>query len=188
MPGLNAEGGGALKPPTLVELFLTYAKIGLLGFGGVAPWARHVIVEQKQWLNDREYAALLGVGQVIPGPNTVNCAIMIGDRFRGSAGALVAVIGIAGTPILVLIGIALVYDRIANLPGVGAAMAAGAAAAAGLVIGTAIKLTRKIKPNVAAIAIGLAAFVSVGLLHLPMLLAILVLGPLSIGLVWWQRR
>jgi hypothetical protein len=56
------------------------------------------------------------------------------------------------------------------------------------VIGTAIKLARKIKPNVAAIAIGLAAFVSVGLLHLPMLLAILVLGPLSIGLVWWQRR
>jgi chromate transporter len=159
-----------------------------LGFGGVAPWARHVIVEQKRWLDDREYAALLGVGQVIPGPNTVNCAIMIGDRFRGSAGAFVAVIGIACTPVLVLIGIALVYDRIANLPGVGAAMAAGAAAAAGLVIGTAIKLARKIKPNAAAIAIGLAAFVSVGLLHLPMLLAILVLGPLSIGLVWWQRR
>ncbi len=50
------------------------------------------------------------------------------------------------------------------------------------------KLARKIKPNAAAIAIGLAAFVSVGLLHMPMLLAILVLGPLSIGLVWWQRR
>ena len=87
-----------------------------------------------------------------------------------------------------LIGIALVYDRIAGLPGVGAAMAAGAAAAAGLVIGTAIKLARKIRPNLAAIAIGLAAFVAVGLFHLPMLLAILVLAPLSIGLVWWQRR
>jgi chromate transporter len=174
--------------PTRTEIFLTYAKIGLLGFGGVAPWARHVIVEQKQWLDDREYAALLGIGQVIPGPNTVNCAIMIGDRFRGATGALVAVLGIACTPVLVLIGIALVYDRIAGLPGVDVAMAAGAAAAAGLVIGTAIKLARKIKPNMAAIAIGLAAFLSVGLFHAPMVLAILVLGPLSIGLVWWQRR
>jgi chromate transporter len=180
--------GGEVEPPSLAQLFLTYAKIGLLGFGGVAPWARQVIVEDKRWLDDREYAALLGVGQVIPGANTVNSAVIIGDRFRGSAGALVSVLGIMGTPVLVLIGIALLYDRIANLPGVGAAMAAGAAAAAGLVIGTAIKLARRIKPDAAAIAIGLAAFAAVGVLHLPMVWALLVLGPLSIAVVWWQRR
>ena len=87
-----------------------------------------------------------------------------------------------------LIGIALLYDRIAALPGVDAAMAAGAAAAAGLVMGTAIKLARKIKPNLVAIAIGVAAFVSVGVFHVPMVWAILVLGPLSIATVWWQRR
>jgi chromate transporter len=173
---------------SLPELFIGYAKIGLLGFGGVAPWARHVIVEEKRWFDDREYAALLGVGQVIPGPNTINCAVIIGDRFQGAPGAVVAVTGLVGAPVLVLIAIALLYDRIAGLPGVGAAMAAGAAAAAGLVIGTAIKLARKIQPNPAAIAIGLAAFVSVGLLQMPMLLAILVLGPVSIAAVWWQRR
>jgi len=176
------------KSVSLLELFLGYAKIGLLGFGGVAPWARHVIVEEKSWYDDREYAALLGIGQVIPGPNTVNCAVMIGDRFQGTPGAIVAVIGIVGAPVMVLIAIAVLYDHIAGLPGVDAAMAAGAAAAAGLVIGTAIKLARRIKPNLAAVAIGLAAFVSVGMLHLPMALAILVLGPLSIAVVWWQRR
>lgn len=185
--------GGALRspplaPPTLVELFLGYAKIGLLGFGGVAPWARHIVVDEKRWLEEREYAALLGVGQVIPGPNTINCAIMIGDRFHGAAGAVVSVIGLVFTPILALIGIILVYDRIASLPGVDAAMAAGAAAAAGLVIGTAIKMARRLRPNLSAVAIGLMAFVSVGLLHVPMALAILFLGPLSIGLVWRQRR
>jgi chromate transporter len=179
--------GGEVRP-TLVELFLTYAKIGLLGFGGVAPWARHIIVEEKKWLDDREYAALLGIGQVIPGPNTVNNAVMIGDRFHGTPGAILSVLGIVGAPVLALIGIALVYDRIASLPGVDAAMAAGAAAAAGLVIGTAIKLARKIKPDLAAIAIGLAAFASVGIFHLPMIWAVLVLGPLSIATVWWQRR
>ena len=179
--------GGEIRP-TLGQLFLGYGKIGLLGFGGVAPWARHVIVEEKRWYDDREYAALLGIGQVIPGPNTVNCAVMIGDRFRGTPGAIVSVMGIVGAPVLVLIGIALLYDRIAGLPGVGAAMTAGSAAAAGLVVGTAIKLARRIKPNLAAIAIGLAAFVSVGVLHVPMALALLVLGPLSIAIVWWQRR
>jgi chromate transporter len=176
------------KSVSLAELFLSYAKIGLLGFGGVAPWARHVIVEERRWLDDREYAALLGVGQVIPGPNTVNSAVMIGDKFQGTLGSIVSVLGIVGAPVLVLIGIALLYDRIAALPGVDAAMAAGAAAAAGLVMGTAIKLARKIKPNMVAVAIGVAAFVSVGVFHVPMVWAILVLGPLSIATVWWQRR
>jgi chromate transporter len=176
------------KSVSLAELFLSYAKIGLLGFGGVAPWARHIIVEERRWLDDREYAALLGVGQVIPGPNTVNSAVMIGDKFQGTLGSIVSVLGIVGAPVLVLIGIALLYDRIAALPGVDAAMAAGAAAAAGLVMGTAIKLARKIKPNMVAVAIGVAAFVSVGVFHVPMVWAILVLGPLSIATVWWQRR
>jgi chromate transporter len=89
---------------------------------------------------------------------------------------------------MVLIGIALLYDRIAGVPSVDAAIGAGAAAAAGLVIGTAIKMARRLKPNLAAIAIGLAAFGSVGLLHVPMAVAIAVLGPVSIGLMWWQRR
>jgi chromate transporter len=177
-----------MNTPGRIELFLGFAKIGLLGFGGVAPWARHIIVGEKKWLTEREYASILGVGQVLPGPNTVNSSIIIGDRFHGSVGALLAVIGILCTPITVLIGIALVYDRIAGLPSVDAAIGAGAAAAAGLVIGTALKMARRLKPNLPAIGIGLAAFGSVGLLHVPMVLAIAVLGPISIGLVWWQRR
>jgi chromate transporter len=174
--------------PSKTELFLGFAKIGLLGFGGVAPWARHIIVGQKKWLDDREYASTLGIGQVIPGANTVNSSVIIGDRFQGALGSVVSVLGIVGMPVLVMIGIALLYDRIATLPGVDAAMNAGASAAAGLVIGTAIKMARRLKPNLAAVVVGLAAFVSVGLLHVPMLWAILVIGPISIALTWWQRR
>jgi len=125
---------------------------------------------------------------VLPGPNTVNSAIIIGDHFQGTVGALSAVFGLLCTPIAVLIGIALIYDRIAGFPSVGAAIGAGAAAAAGLVIGTAIKMARRLKPNVTAVAVGLAAFSSVGLLHVPMALAIAVLGPISIALVWRERR
>lgn len=174
--------------PSRTALFLGFAKIGLLGFGGVAPWARHIIVVERRWLNEREYASILGVGQVLPGPNTVNAAVIIGDRFQGTMGALLAVMGLLCTPIAVLIGIALLYDRISSLPSVGAAIGAGAAAAAGLVIGTAIKMARRLKPDVSAVAVGLAAFAAVGLFHLPMALAVAVLGPVSIAVVWWQRR
>ena len=163
---------------TRLDLFLGFAKIGLLGFGGVAPWARHIIVEERRWLDEREYAAILGIGQVLPGPNTVNSAILIGDRLHGVAGAVLAVVGILCMPITVLIGIALIYDRISGIPAVEAAIGAGAAAAAGLLIGTALKMARRLKPGATAIVIGLAAFVSVGLLKISMALAI----------VWWERR
>jgi chromate transporter len=81
------------RTPGRGELFLAYAKIGLLGFGGVAPWARHVIVEERCWLSEREYASILGIGQVLPGPNTVNSSIIIGDHFHGAVGAAIAVLG-----------------------------------------------------------------------------------------------
>jgi hypothetical protein len=55
------------------------------------------------------------------------------------------------------------------------------------VIGTAIKMARRLKPNAAAVAVGLAAFAAVGLFQVPMALAIAVVGPVSIALVWWQR-
>ena len=171
-----------------IDLFLGFAKIGLLGFGGVAPWARHIIVEERRWLDEREYASILGIGQVLPGPNTINSAIIIGDRFQGAIGSLMAVLGILCMPLLALIAIALVYDRIAGLSLVAVAIAAGASAAAGLVIGTALKMARKLKPDGAAVGVGLAAFVSVGLLHVPMAWAVAVLAPISIGLVWWRRR
>jgi chromate transporter len=175
-------------PVSRSDLFLGFAKIGLLGFGGVAPWARHVIVGERRWLDEREYASVLGVGQALPGPNTINAAVMIGDRFHGAVGSLLAVTGILCMPVAVLIGIALLYDRIAGLPPVAAGIGAGASAAAGLVIGTALKMARRLRPDAAALVVGLAAFVVVGLLHVPMVWAILGLGAVSIALVRWQRR
>lgn len=180
--------GSATPNVSRTDLFRGFAKVGLLGFGGVSPWARHVIVEERCWLDEREYASILGIGQILPGPNTINSAIIIGHRFQGAAGAAIAFVALLCMPITVLIGIALVYDRIAHQPDVDAAIGAGASAAAGLVLGTALKMARRLRPNAVAIAIGLAAFVSVGLLHVAMALAIAVLGPISIAVMWWQRR
>lgn len=169
-------------------LFFAFAKIGLLGFGGVAPWARHVIVTEKRWIEERDYVSLLGVGQVLPGPNTINLAIFIGDRFQGATGAAIALFALLCVPITVLIGIALIYDLVVGLPAVDAAIAAGAAAAAGLVIGTALKMAIRLRLDAIPILIGLAAFAAVGLLHMPMIYAILALAPVSIGIAWWRRR
>ncbi len=80
-------------PPTRIfrlDLFTGYLKIGLLGFGGVAPWSRNIIVEEQGWLPAEDYAAILGFGQRLPGANTVNAAVINGDRFQGVTGGLIA--------------------------------------------------------------------------------------------------
>ena len=120
------------------ELFLGFLKIGLLGFGGIAPWARHVIIEERRWLTEKEFAAVLGIGQILPGPNTMNAAVMIGDRFQGVAGVLLCLLGQMAMPLVIVTSLAVVYQRFATVPEVKAALIGAAAGASGLVLGTAL--------------------------------------------------
>lgn len=173
---------------TRVGLFLAFLKIGLLGFGGVGPWARYVIVEERGWLSEADYAALLGVGQVLPGPNVMNAAVMIGDRFHGPTGSLLAITGILAVPLAVLMGLAQVYATFSGHPVVQAALAGSAAAAAGLVIGTALKMAQRLKPSRTAVLFGLLALGGVAFLHLQLWVVLGVLGPLSVAGAAWERR
>ena len=177
-------------PPTVVptrpELFLGYLKIGLFGFGGVAAWARRVIVEERRWLTERDYAEVLGLGQVLPGPNVGNAAVMIGRRFHGLAGALLATAGIYCAPLIILIVLCLLYDRYGQLPAVAPAMAGIAAAAAGMVIGTAAKMVQKLKLAPEAIALLLLAAFCAAWLRLPLPLIVLALAPVSIFASLWR--
>lgn len=178
--------GSTISPTTVTvrQLFTGFLKIGLLGFGGVAPIARHVIVEERAWLSEEEYAAIMGVGQVLPGANTINAAAMIGDRFQGITGAVVCVVSLLAMPLAIVVGLGVLYHRFAALPQVRAAISGSAAAAAGLVIGTALKMARRLHPTAIAIVFGLLAFVAVGLAGVSLIATVAILGPLSIGAAW----
>lgn len=187
----RAPAAGPIQPPREVtrrDLFLAFLKIGLMGFGGVGPWARYIIVEERAWLSEAEYAALLGVGQVLPGPNVMNAAVMIGDRFQGATGALVSVLGLMAMPLVVLIGLAQVYAHFSALPLVQAALAGSAAAGAGLVIGTGLKMAERLKPTRIAVVFGVLALAGVALLQLPLVVVVVVLGPLSVAAAAWEGR
>jgi chromate transporter len=162
------------------ELFLGFLKIGLLGFGGIAPWARHVIIEERHWLTEKEFAAILGIGQILPGPNTMNASVMIGDRFQGVPGVLCCLLGQMAMPIVIVTALAVVYERFAAVPEVKAALAGAAAGAAGLVLGTALKMAQKIKPTPLALLIGALAFGTIGILAWPLVPVVAVLVPAGV--------
>src|SRR6478609_2859927 len=156
-------------PPSLSALFTGFLKIGLMGFGGVGPVARHIIVAERNWLDDRGYAELMGICQALPGANTVNAAVMLGDRFRGAAGALTCVFALMAMPLLSLVAIANIYGAVSDHPLARVALTGAAASAAGLILGTAARLLTKAGLARWAWVMAAAAFVAVGLLRLPLL-------------------
>src|SRR4051812_46769530 len=142
--------------------------MGLLGFGGVAPWVRQVIVEERRWMDDREFASLLGLSQVLPGANTINAAVLLGDRFRGISGAAAAVLGLMAMPLSIALAIVEAYGAVSQNPYVAAAIAGAGAGAAGLVIGTGVKIARNLKLTPRIVLVALATFLAVGILRLPL--------------------
>ena len=131
----HAPPGPAPAPvgaaPTTGALFRAFLALGLMGFGGVLPLARHVLVEERRWLGADEFADLLGLCQFLPGGNVVNLSVAVGLRFRGVPGALAALAGLLAAPSVVVVLLGTVYDRFADHPEVRHAFAGLAAAAAG---------------------------------------------------------
>jgi chromate transporter len=170
------------------KLFASFLKMGLLGFGGVLPWARRIIVDERRWLDDREFAELIGLCQVLPGPNVVNLAVIIGARSHGPVGSLIAMTGILFVPIGVMLSIAIFYASVAHAPLARNGIAGASAAAAGLILGTALRLLLQTRPPPRGLLTGAAAFVAVGVLQWPLLWVILVLIAVGIAAEWRAAR
>jgi len=153
----------------------------------VNAWARHVLVEKRGWLTEQEYAQTLGIGQVLPGPNALNTAIGIGVHFGGAKGALACAVGLFAGPMALLAVIASLYDAYGQMPLVRAVLTGIAAAAAGMVLGTAIKMAVKLKPTLPLLAVGLAAL-GLALLRAPLPFVVLGLAPFGLAAAWWAMR
>ncbi|MGH8852058.1 MAG: chromate transporter, partial [Casimicrobiaceae bacterium] len=71
--------GDARPAPSRRGLFLGFLIVGVQGFGGVMPFARRMLVEQRRWLGEREFIEVLSLAQFLPGPNIVNVSIIVGS-------------------------------------------------------------------------------------------------------------
>jgi len=176
------------RPQSPAELFRAFTVLAMQGFGGVLPIAQRELVERRRWLTREQFAELLSVGQVLPGPNIVNMALMIGDRFFGWRGAMAAMAGILALPLVIVLVLATLYAQIATQAMAAGAMRGMGAVAAGLVFAMAIKLAPTLKKNPMPLALcgaaALATWAVVGLLRVPMAYAVLALGGLLVALAW----
>jgi chromate transporter len=170
------------------ELFLCFLYIGLVSFGGALPWARRILVEERNWLTSEEFSDALSLGQVLPGPNVVNLSIMLGVRFQGPLGAILAFSGLMLAPLAIILMLAVLYEHYGQVAGVQNAIHGTAAASAGLVVAMGLNMVIKQAKSWHSTGITVLAFIGSGVVALPLLLVLGVLVPVSIFLSWWKQK
>jgi len=178
------------QPRSPGELLRVFSALALQGFGGVLPIAQRELVERRQWLTQEQFVETLSIGQVLPGPNIVNMALMIGDRFFGWRGAFAALAGLLALPLMIVMTLAVLYARFAAEPLVAGALHGMGAVAAGLIVAMAIKLVPTLARNplgrVPCTLALLATLVVVGGLRWPMAYAVLGIGGAAVAAAWWR--
>lgn len=128
---------GSIGP---MRLFSAFSNLSLSGFGGVLPFAYRALVEKRAWLDPREFASLLAIAQVMPGPTICNLSVMIGQRHAGFAGACAALAGMVLGPSCVVIALGIGWQRYGELSAVKHALGGMSAVAIGLILATAVKM------------------------------------------------
>lgn len=173
-------------PPSLAELFIAFATISLSGFGGVLAWSRRMMVEERRWLTPEQFNEAYAVCVFLPGPNIVNFAVIFGSRFRGPIGGLVAITGLLGPPMILIMIIGAIYAHYGDLPVLRHMLTGVASAAAGLLLATVAKMARPLFRNRAVTGplLALATFGSIGVMQWPLPLVLAVILPVSITLAW----
>ncbi|MBS0447159.1 MAG: chromate transporter [Proteobacteria bacterium] len=178
------------KPADPTELFLAFNRLALQGFGGVLPVAQRELVERKQWLTRHEFVEMLAVSQVLPGPNVVNLALMLGDRYFGWRGAVTALAGMLAAPLVIVIALTALYGTYSQVPMVAGALRGMGAVAAGLIMSTALKLSTTLKVNPlgppAALVLATLTTATIAWLHWPLVWIVLGLGSLGILIAWMR--
>lgn len=176
------------RPQSLSNLFFTFNRMALQGFGGVLAVAQRELVERERWMTREQFVETLAVSQVLPGPNIVNLALMFGDRHFGLRGAVAALAGLMLVPLLIVLALTLVYARYAEVPQVAGALRGMGAVAAGLVIATALKLIGTLRSNrmgrPLCAVIALLTLVAIAVLRIPLVWVIAGLGTLAVALAW----
>lgn len=158
----------ATPPQSLWALYWGFLSIGARSFGGVLPWAHRVMVEEKRWLAPADFAEVLALCQFLPGPNVGNVSVVLGRRWFGARGSVIAFLGLMALPLVWVFGLALLFADYYSIPAVRAVVTGVGIAGGGLFIGTAFKLARPIarKPWAIALAVGCFGVIALGRMSL----------------------
>jgi chromate transporter len=158
---------------SLFALYRVFFWIGVFSFGGgLTPWMYREVVEVRGWMAKEQFLSGIAVAQILPGVNSTNMAIFIGQRL----------------PFAFVLVAAVMYETLLSWPAVAIALVGIAAAATGMLLRMGIATARAGLRNVSSAIAMIVTFVLVGVLQWPVLPVLAVIVPLSVAAAWPRTK
>ena len=174
----------------LLELFVTFAKIGLFTFGGgyaMISIIEDICVERKNWITHEDMMNVTVIAESTPGPIAINCATFVGYRQQGIRGAVAATIGMVLPSFVIIFLIAMFFDRFLEIGWVVNAFQGIKIGVGFLILDAGLKMMRKMKKKmlprvILACAFAAMAFANLAAVRLSSIVLMLVAGLVSLGI------
>jgi len=169
------------KPVTLGALWSLFFRIGLFSFGGqLTSWIHREVVIVRGWMSDEEFLSGFALAQILPGVNSTNAAVFVGQRLRGVMGSVVCVTAMLSGPLAAIILAGIFYTQLADLPHFSDLIEGVAAVALGLLARMGMVSARIATKGIVPALVMLATFIGVGVMKWPMLAVVAVIAPISV--------
>ena len=177
--------------PLLLDLFLTFARIGVFTFGGgyaMLPLLQREVVEKKGWATEDQLSDYYAVGQCTPGVIAVNVATFVGYKIAGNLGGVIATLGVVTPSLLIIMLIASVLQNFADVPAVKSAFAGIRVCVSVLIFNAVLKLWKKAVVDKAALALFSLVFLLSLFTKLSPVVFVVVCAAAGILLTRWGVR
>ena len=149
--------------PVLIQLFLTFFKIGMFTFGGgyaMISIIENTCVTKKKWITDDEMLNMTVIAESTPGPIAINCSTYVGFKQKGFLGAVFATLGMILPSFIIIFIISLFLNNFLEITLIASAFKGIKAAVGILIVDAAIKMLKKIKKTALSVVLTSAAFIS----------------------------
>ena len=168
----------------LLDMFLTFAKVGVMTFGGgyaMLPILQREVVENKGWATEEELMDYFAIGQCTPGIIAVNTATFIGQKYKGTVGAIFTTLGVVFPSIVIISLLATVIEAVSHLVWVQNAFGGIRVCVCVLIANAVVKLYKK--AVVDKITLGIFLLVALGSIFLDLSPVVFVVIAAVIGIV-----
>ena len=163
----------------LIDLYLTFFRIGGLTFGGgltMLPMLKYELSEKKKWVQEDELMDYYAIGQCTPGIIAVNVSTFVGYKKRGIIGAVAATLGMVSPSLIIVSILALFLDQFMNNQTMAHAIAGVKAVVCALMLNTVITLAKKSFINAFCVAVGIVALAGALFTPIPTVLIVIIAG------------
>ena len=178
---MAAKNSPATKQISLHQIFWQFFVVGAISFGGgIVAYLKELLVNRYKWVSNDEFIVMLSISQTMPGLNSVNIAILMGDRLRGALGALAAAVGLLLPGGVIVLSIGLLYGINSDHPMANHVLGGVAAAAAALLTTVTWNLGENTFKKRKALALLVLTFVLMSIVKWPLYLVLVIVLPLAL--------